>query len=100
MTVRRNIAYPLRARRRREDNRQKLVEQAAELVDCTELLDRYPSQLSGGQQQRVALARALVARPAGMVFDGPVSKLHPKFREPLRADLPPLHRPGWFHRRY
>src|SRR5260370_29221571 len=68
MTVRRNIAYPLPARRRREDNRQKLVEQAAELVDCTELLDRYPSQLSGGQQQRGALARALFARPAVMLF--------------------------------
>jgi iron(III) transport system ATP-binding protein len=92
MTVRRNIAYPLRARRRREGNRRELVEQAAELVDCTELLDRYPSQLSGGQQQRVALARALVARPAVMLFDEPLSNLDAKLREQLRADLHRLHR--------
>jgi iron(III) transport system ATP-binding protein len=92
MTVRRNIAYPLRARRRRGDNRQKLVVQAAELVDCAKLLDRYPAQLSGGQQQRVALARALVARPAVMLFDEPLSNLDAKLREQLRADLHRLHR--------
>jgi iron(III) transport system ATP-binding protein len=92
MTVHRNIAYPLRARRRGEGNRKELVEKAAELVDCTALLDRYPSQLSGGQQQRVALARALVARPAVMLFDEPLSNLDAKLREQLRADLHRLHR--------
>ncbi|HXC76254.1 MAG TPA: ABC transporter ATP-binding protein [Candidatus Acidoferrum sp.] len=92
MTVRRNIEYPLRARRRHGDNRQKLVEQAAELVDCGKLLDRYPAQLSGGQQQRVALARALVARPAVMLFDEPLSNLDAQLREQLRADLHRLHR--------
>jgi iron(III) transport system ATP-binding protein len=92
MTVRRNIAYPLRARRRREGNRKELVEQAAALVECAQLLDRYPSQLSGGQQQRVALARALVARPAVMLFDEPLSNLDAKLRDQLRADLHRLHR--------
>jgi iron(III) transport system ATP-binding protein len=92
MTVRRNIAYPLRSRRRREGNREELVKQAAELVNCAELLDRYPSQLSGGQQQRVALARALVARPAIMLFDEPLSNLDAKLRDQLRADLHSLHR--------
>jgi iron(III) transport system ATP-binding protein len=91
MTVRRNIEYPLRARRR-AGSRQKLVEEAAGLVDCTKLLDRYPSQLSGGQQQRVALARALVARPAVMLFDEPLSNLDAKLREQLRTDLHRLHR--------
>jgi iron(III) transport system ATP-binding protein len=91
MTVRRNIAYPLQARRR-GGNRQKLVEQAAELIDCTKLLGRYPSQLSGGQQQRVALARAFVASPAIMLFDEPLSNLDAKLREQLRTDLHRLHR--------
>ena len=91
MTVRRNIAYPLQARRR-GGNRQKLVEQAAELIDCTKLLERYPSQLSGGQQQRVALARAFVAGPAIMLFDEPLSNLDAKLREQLRTDLHRLHR--------
>ena len=62
MTVRQNIAYPLRARRLRHGLRDGWVESTAELVDCTSLLDRYPSQLSGGQQQRVGVA---VARRQG-----------------------------------
>jgi len=92
MTVARNIAYPLRARRGRDSSHQKLVEQAAELVGCTELLKRYPSQLSGGQQQRIALARALVARPAVMLFDEPLSNLDARLRDQLRTDLHRLHR--------
>jgi iron(III) transport system ATP-binding protein len=92
MTVRRNIAYPLRARRKRDGLKQGWVEEAAALVDCENLLKRYPSQLSGGQQQRVALARALVARPAVMLFDEPLSNLDAKLRDQLRADLHRLHR--------
>ena len=61
MTVRKNIAYPLKARKMREALASGPVERTAELVDCQDLLERYPAQLSGGQQQRVALARGLVA---------------------------------------
>ena len=57
MTVRKNIAYPLRARKLKEGLRSGWVEETADLVDCGPLLDRFPAQLSGGQQQRVALAR-------------------------------------------
>ena len=63
MTVRKNINYPLKARRIKEGLKGGWVEETAALVDCGTLLDRYPAQLSGGQQQRVALARGLVARP-------------------------------------
>ena len=57
MTVRKNIAYPLRARKLRQGLAGGWVEDIAAVVDCGELLDRSPGQLSGGQQQRVALAR-------------------------------------------
>lgn len=92
MTVARNIAYPLRARRGRSSGHRALVEGAAELVGCTNLLGRYPSQLSGGQQQRIALARALVAKPGVMLFDEPLSNLDAKLRDQLRTDLHRLHR--------
>ncbi|MGE0305833.1 MAG: ABC transporter ATP-binding protein [Acidimicrobiia bacterium] len=92
MTVRRNIAYPLRARRIREGLSDGWVEQAASLVDCTGLLDRYPSQLSGGQQQRIAVARALVARPTLLLFDEPLSNLDARLRDQLRHEIHQLHR--------
>ena len=91
MTVRRNIAYPLRARRLKHGLRDGWVESTAELVDCTSLLDRYPSQLSGGQQQRVALARGLVARPELVLFDEPLSNLDARLRDQVRAELHELH---------
>src|SRR4051812_9170085 len=91
MTVRRNIAYPLRARRTGEGQRAKWVEDMAALVDCSALLDRYPSQLSGGQQQRVALARGLVARPALVLFDEPLSNLDARLRDQVRSEIHELH---------
>jgi iron(III) transport system ATP-binding protein len=91
-TVRENIAYPLRARRmKRALKSDGWVEEAAALVDCSALLDRYPSQLSGGQQQRVALARSLVARPDVMFFDEPLSNLDALLRAQVRNDLHELH---------
>src|SRR5690554_6026556 len=68
MKVRDNIAYPLKARRQKSALQSGAVERAAEMVDCGELLDRYPSQLSGGQQQRVAVARGLVSEPELVLF--------------------------------
>ncbi len=90
MTVRKNIGYPLRARRVGGSARS-WVEETARLVDCESLLDRYPSQLSGGQQQRVALARGLVARPDVVLFDEPLSNLDAKLRDSVRSQLHELH---------
>jgi iron(III) transport system ATP-binding protein len=85
MTVRRNIAYPLKARKLKEALASGVVEETAALVDCQDLLDRYPAQLSGGQQQRVALARDLV------LFDEPLSNLDARLRDQVRAELHELH---------
>jgi iron(III) transport system ATP-binding protein len=91
MTVRKNIAYPLRARKLKEGLKGGWVEETADLVDCRPLLDRYPAQLSGGQQQRVALARGLVARPELVLFDEPLSNLDARLRDQVRAEIHELH---------
>jgi iron(III) transport system ATP-binding protein len=91
MTVRHNIAYPLKARGLKEKIREGWVEDVARLVDCEPLLDRYPAQLSGGQQQRVALARGLVARPGLLLFDEPLSNLDARLRDLVRAQIHELH---------
>ena len=91
MTVRKNIAYPLKARRIKEGLKGGWVEETAALVDCGALLDRYPAQLSGGQQQRVALARGLVARPDLVLFDEPLSNLDARLRDQVRAEIHELH---------
>ena len=91
MTVRKNIGYPLKARKIKGAASKDWVEETAELVDCGALLDRYPAQLSGGQQQRVALARGLVARPDVVLFDEPLSNLDARLRDLVRAQLHELH---------
>jgi iron(III) transport system ATP-binding protein len=91
MTVRKNIGYPLRARRVDRARTGQWIEETAQLVDCGGLLDRYPGQLSGGQQQRVALARGLVARPDLVLFDEPLSNLDARLRDQVRAQLHELH---------
>ena len=91
MTVAKNIAYPLRARGMKQRIGEGWVEEAARLVDCEHLLDRYPGQLSGGQQQRVAVARGLVARPNLVLFDEPLSNLDARLRDAVRAQLHELH---------
>lgn len=96
MTVRENVAYPLRAKRLKSDLRHGRVEEVLELVQCSALADRLPATLSGGQQQRIALARALVARPALVLFDEPLSNLDALLRIELRAQLRQLHRATGF----
>ncbi|WP_433621357.1 ABC transporter ATP-binding protein [Nocardia sp. CA-120079] len=92
MTVRKNIRYPLRVRKMRKEISSGAVETAAAMVDCAQLLDRYPAQLSGGQQQRVAVARGLVARPDLVLFDEPLSNLDARLRDQVRTQIHQLHR--------
>jgi iron(III) transport system ATP-binding protein len=91
MTVRKNVGYPLRTRGIRGEQANQWIEEVAELVDTTALLDRYPAQLSGGQQQRVALARGLVARPDLVLFDEPLSNLDARLRDLVRSEIHELH---------
>jgi iron(III) transport system ATP-binding protein len=92
MTVRENVAYPLRAQGLKNDLRSGRVEEMLALVHCAELGNRLPGTLSGGQQQRIALARALVARPELVLFDEPLSNLDALLRVELRGQLRELHR--------
>ena len=92
MNVRKNIAFPLRARRVPEHERDAAVADAARALGLTELLDRRPAQLSGGQRQRVALARAIVRQPAAFLMDEPLSNLDAKLRVQTRAELIELQR--------
>jgi iron(III) transport system ATP-binding protein len=80
-----NVAYPLRLQR--DPAAADKAKRALELVHLGELGDRFPGTLSGGQQQRVALARALVAHPALLLFDEPLSNLDAKLREEMRHEI-------------
>lgn len=91
LTVRKNLDYPLRAMHLRGRGAADRISELARLVDCDDLLDRYPHQLSGGQQQRVALARGLVARPDLVLFDEPLSNLDARLRDVVRAKIHELH---------
>ena len=92
MTVLQNVAYPLRVRGMRATARRERAREALALVDLADEAARPASLLSGGQMQRVALARALVADPALVLFDEPLSNLDLKLRERLRAELKSLQR--------
>ena len=92
MTVFENVAYPLRVRRVPMAERRTRAGRVLELVGLDGMGDRPATALSGGQMQRVALARALVADPALLLFDEPLSNLDLKLRERLRLELKALQR--------
>ncbi|GAB6862914.1 ABC transporter ATP-binding protein [Haloplanus litoreus] len=90
-TVRQNMSFPLEVRNYPPNEITERVEDAAELLDITELLERRPKQLSGGQQQRVALGRAIVREPDVFLLDEPLSNLDAKLRLQMRTELNELH---------
>lgn len=92
MKVAQNVAYPLKARKMKDEIRTGRVEEVLKVVQCDHLADRYPPELSGGQQQRISLARALAPRPALLLLDEPLSNLDALLRIELRAQLRLLHR--------
>jgi ABC-type sugar transport system ATPase subunit len=92
MSVRDNLAFPLRRRRMGRDEIGRRVAEMAEMLELGELLKRKPAQLSGGQRQRVAMGRALIREPVAFLLDEPLSNLDAKLRTELRAELKRLHR--------
>jgi multiple sugar transport system ATP-binding protein len=92
MTVRQNLGYGLKTRRTPKVEIPRKVDEVAELLGLSQLLDRRPAALSGGQRQRVAMGRAIVRNPKAFLMDEPLSNLDAKLRVGMRASLAQLHR--------
>ena len=90
MNVRVNIAFPLKLAKLPKKEIEKKVNEAAEILDLTEFLDRKPAHLSGGQRQRVAMGRAIVRRPKVFLMDEPLSNLDAKLRVQMRTEIAQL----------
>jgi multiple sugar transport system ATP-binding protein len=92
MTVRENIGYPLKLEGVGASERYDQVREAAELVQVSDMLDKYPGDISGGQQQRVSIARAIVRDPVAFLMDEPMSDLDEKLKREMRKELGRLHK--------
>jgi ABC-type sugar transport system ATPase subunit len=91
MSVFENMAFGLRISRVDRAQIRRRVQEAAEILQITELLERKPRALSGGQRQRVAIGRAIVRQPKVFLFDEPLSNLDAKLRVQMRVELTRLH---------
>ena len=91
MSVYDNMAFGLKLRKVPKDEIDKMVKEAAKILDLTPLLDRKPKALSGGQRQRVAMGRAIVRNPKVFLMDEPLSNLDAKLRVQMRVEISKLH---------
>ena len=91
MTVRKNIAFPMRMAKMDKAEQDRRIEQAASALNLTDYLDRKPGQLSGGQRQRVAIGRAIVRDPSAFLFDEPLSNLDAALRVGMRLEISEMH---------
>ncbi|WP_394923605.1 ABC transporter ATP-binding protein [uncultured Robinsoniella sp.] len=91
MTVYDNMAFGLKLRKVPKDQIDKMVKEAARILDLDKLLDRKPKALSGGQRQRVAMGRAIVRDPKVFLMDEPLSNLDAKLRVQMRIEISKIH---------
>jgi len=90
-TVAENMSFALKLRKAPKSEIDQRVKRAAEILDITPYLARFPRNLSGGQRQRVAMGRAIVRDPQVFLFDEPLSNLDAKLRVQMRAEIKELH---------
>ena len=92
MDVYDNISFGLRLRKYEQEEVDRRVEEAADIVQLEGMMDRMPSEMSGGQRQRVAIARAIVRNPDAFLMDEPLANLDAKLRVHMRTQLQQLHK--------
>ncbi|EKF50394.1 ABC transporter ATP-binding protein [Lactococcus garvieae] len=92
MTVFDNMAFGLKLRKYKKEDIKKRVEEAANILGLTDLLDRKPADMSGGQRQRVAMGRAIVRDAKVFLMDEPLSNLDAKLRVSMRTEIAKIHR--------